>query len=405
MSSTAENTSHAVYAGKIIIQKYDFSVFAVYVFLIGAVSTQLNFVEQTVGYVLFIIGCVTLFSVYIANNETKLSGNYIIFLIILIISVIFSISTILSPSSSSIFRLILFTPILIFNLFFVSATISRGTFYSTLARVSSLVILIGFPALVVGSIGPIQIAGESNPPGSPIAVPVIKSVFTNQNAMAPLGVFGALAALWEYFSVRSRFPLVLFFINSVGVYLSQGRAATLALLTGLVIILIYYYTGRSALIAVTVAGVTITPTVLLIKFGVVPGPELIRDVDFSNRVALWTAAFQALLERPLVGWGVGNVPEAMSSHLTQSLSGAGPHTSYIRMFAATGIVGGLLYLYIYLKSMADRLFSISDNADATEYGMVLGVVVIHTFSGISLFGLALGSVIPTIILGYAQKAN
>lgn len=406
MLSTAGSTSRLVHVGKRTVRKHQHSKFIVFIFLIGILSTQ-STIGETLGYLLGATGYLIMFSFYIANNETKIAGNSPMLLATVILSIIFIIPIVRSPNASSLVRLVVFIPVFILNYFFVPANISREEFYGTLARLTAVATLVGFPALIVGTVGPIQanpVIARPKPLGFPIAVPVLMSIFTNQNTMGALAVFGALAALWEYFSFKKLLPLVLLFINSSGVYFTRGRAAALALLAGLTVVGIYHFTDRPTLIAVTVTGLITAPAAILIKFGLLPGPEFIRNVDFSYRVDIWTAAFRAMLERPLFGWGLGNVPEAMTPYITHSrVMGAGPHNSYIRMFAATGIIGGTLYLYIYLKSMSKRLLTVTDNADATEYGMVLGSIILHTFSGLSLFGLALVSAIPAIILGYAQK--
>lgn len=291
------------------------------------------------------------------------------------------------------------------NLIIIPHNISKFLFYGSLARITAIVTLIGLPATIIGPFGPIQAYPVvSNPPGFPAALYGLMSIFNNPNTMGALAVYGALAALWEYFSTNKLFSFVLFMINSFGVYFSKGRAAALAFFAGLTMVGIYRYTNRRTLATVTATGLITAPAMILVKFGIIPGPGIIRNIDFNNRVHLWTAAFQAMLDRPLLGWGIGNVPEVMNSYITHShLIGFGPHSSYIRMFTATGIVGGLLYLHIYLNSLMRRLKTVTDNAEATEYGLVISVIVIHTFSGISIFGLSLTSVIPAIVLGYARK--
>ncbi|MFB6185305.1 MAG: O-antigen ligase family protein [Halobacteriaceae archaeon] len=378
----------------------------IYIFLAGIFSTQSS-IEQTVGYLLGMAGYAVLALFFYYNKDLKLIGKKSILAATLALSAIFTIPLLQSAGIPTIIRVILFPVIILVNVFVIPATVSQKTFYGALTRITAISTLVGFPALIVGSIGPIQAYPViQNPPGFPVALPGLISIFGNPNTMGAIAVYGSLAALWEYFSTDSRLALALFFVNASGVYFSQGRAAALALLAGLSMIAVYHFTNRRVLAVVTVAGLVAAPILTLVKFGIIPGPAFVRNVDFNNRIQLWTAAFQAMLERPFFGWGVGNVPEAMTPYITRSyLSGAGPHTSYIRMFAASGVIGGFLYLYIYLKSMSVHLLSVGDNADAAEHGMVIGAIVLHTFSGISLFGIALVSVVPAIILGYAQYSD
>ncbi len=307
------------------------------------------------------------------------------------------------PSTASILRLLVFIPISVINLFLIPVVVPKYNYYGVLSRLTAVSTLIGLPAIVLGPFGPIHAYHHSKPPGFPIPLYGLMSIFDNPNAMGAIAVFGALAAMWEYFFDRSILSLLLFIINSSGVYFSQSRAAILALIAGVTVVGIYCIAGQETLHITTYLGLVSAPTIVLIKFGIIPGPELIQSIDFNNRVELWTAAYHAFLDRPLIGWGIGNVPDAMRPYLAPSfLKGMGPHTSYIRMFAATGIIGGVLYLYIHLRSISCIVPNIKDNSDATEYALVIAGMVIHTFSGISIFGLAITSVVPAIILGYAQ---
>jgi len=370
----------------------------VYLFLIGIVSTQ-STIGQTLGYLLGAIGYIILLS-YCIYSCGLVSGDQRIILSILALGIIFSITTIRSPTPSTLTRFVIFIPLLFLNLVLIPICISQEMFYGTLARITAILTLIGLPTLIVGSVGPIQAYPViSKPLGFPVAIPGLKSIFDNPNTMGAIAVYGTLAALWEYITFKKSYSFALLLINSGGVYFSQGRAAALALLAGLTIVAIYYFTNRRTLVIVTVSGFLAAPAMILIKLGVIPGPGLIRNIDLNNRVHLWTATFRTILDRPLLGWGIGNVSEAMEQYIAHG----SPHNSFLRMFSATGIIGGAIYFSIYLKAISKSLVSVAVEADVAEYGLVLGVAILHTFSGISLLGLSLRSVISTIILGFVLR--
>lgn len=380
-------------------------VTATYLFLLTIFSVQMT--TGRTGYIFAIIGYILLFSIVFANGKEKLSGDRTVMVEVVVMSTILVITTIAAVTKAGLLRIILFPPVIIFNLFFVPRAISRRIFYGCLSRLTAVVTLIGLPAIITGSFGPIPSYDVvSAPPGLPVELHALTSFFMNPNLMGAVAVFGTLAAIWESFSSRSTISKVLFAINLSGVYLSQSRAAALALLTGLTIIAIYYLTDQGTVAVMSLLGVLSAASFVLVKFSVIPGPDIIQNIGLNNRVELWTAAGQAFIDRPLTGWGIGNVPEAMTPYITSSyLKTTGPHSSYIRMFAATGLIGGVSYILICMKCALNRLWTITHHADATEYGMVIGAFVLHTFGGNTIFGLAAVSVIPAIVLGYAQSSR
>jgi len=174
--------------------------------------------------------------------------------------------------------------------------------------------------------------------------------------MGVIAVLGTFATLWGLFTNKSILLVFLFFVNLSGVYFSQGRASALALLAGFVLIGTYYVADRTGLIVITISGLVFSPVFLLMTFGLIPGFDLVQNINLNNRIPLWTAAYHAFMDRPLLGWGIGNVPDAMSPYISRPyLEGNDPHSSYIRMFTATGLIGGTVYIYILLNVLWIRL--------------------------------------------------
>jgi O-antigen ligase len=139
----------------------------------------------------------------------------------------------------------------------------------------------------------------------------------------------------------------------------------------------------------------------------------------SGREYLFGAALRALAERPLLGWGVGNVSEAIQRHLgwpqrSGSFAGylfqqgiarewASAHNGFLDYLIMTGIVGGLIYLWLILVSVARLWFASYRNLhrrfllSATAGMLVAAQFTTHTVGGISF-----GSFMFTLLLGMAN---
>lgn len=70
------------------------------------------------------------------------------------------------------------------------------------------------------------------------------------------------------------------------------------------------------------------------------------------RLMIWGIAFEALKERPLLGWGAENFIIPYARHYNPSMFGNEPwfdrvHNMFFEWFVAGGIIGGLLYLSLF----------------------------------------------------------
>lgn len=326
---------------------------------------------------------------------------------IMVLLISLTIGVVISPSVGSVVRLIVFPLAIVFNIFIIPANIPRRIFYKSLSRTTALFVLIGFPAIFTGSFGPVpSYSGQSYILGTSVSLHGLTSFFANPNPFGAIAVFGALAALWDFYSFGNNLSRLIFVINSVGVYFTQSRAAILSLAVATMLFIIYHLTNIRYLAISTILGGISAILALSIKFKLVSGPSIIQNIDLNHRTELWTAAYSAWITKPLFGWGIGNVPDSMIPYIrTSILRGYGPHNSYIRIFAASGIVGGITYLYINLKPLWNRLQTATTSENFIEYSMVISVLVIQVFEGNSIFGISAFSVISAIILGYAQLST
>jgi len=73
-----------------------------------------------------------------------------------------------------------------------------------------------------------------------------------------------------------------------------------------------------------------------------------------ERLEIWDSATTHVLERPLLGWGIGNA-EAIPSALLQSSHGVYPHNQWIELWVETGAIGaalGLAFALLILRRIS-----------------------------------------------------
>ncbi|WP_161803750.1 O-antigen ligase family protein [Halolamina sediminis] len=364
-------------------------------------------VPEVIGYLSAIVGYILLCVFLYTTTNLSLIGDFRVMVGVMILLVSLAISVVMSPSVESVIRIVVFPLAILFNFFILPANIPRRVFFKSLSQTTALFVLIGFPAIFGGSFGPVpSYSGQSYLLGTSVSLHGLTSFFANPNPFGAIAVFGALAALWEYYSYGGNLPKVIFIINSAGVYFTQSRTAILSLVVATILFAIYRVSNRKYLLIATILGGVSAILGLSIKFKLVPGPSIIQNISLTHRSELWTAAYQAWITKPLIGWGIGNVPDSMIPYIrTSILQGYGPHNSYIRIFAASGIAGGLTYIYINIKPLLNRFRTATTCENFIEYSIVVSVLVIQVFEGNSIFGISAFSVLSAVILGYAQSST
>jgi O-antigen ligase len=146
----------------------------------------------------------------------------------------------------------------------------------------------------------------------------------------------------------------------VWIALTHTRIAALASVVGLgVILLLYAWTSGNrrvaigALIAVSIVGAALLPSVLIRSFGFMPTPgkifELVRNplalygaINWQGRQLIWAILWASFMASPLIGLGLGSssavIREAFPSHGVKVA-----HNEYMRLLTDTGVVGLLLF--------------------------------------------------------------
>lgn len=320
---------------------------------------------------------------------------------------VFLLAFVLNPTPRSLLRtgaFIVFSGIV---LFVIPGTFSQEEFFDSFSILATVVggmaLPLAAPAILFGGSEIGVWSGASFLAGTVIDLPALTSVFWNPNYLAAFSALGLIATLGFAREVqRQRFAAFCGIVCLSALLLSQGRAAFLAALGGVVLYIAFRAGGTRLATPLVIVGVVGSAVFFVLIFVSVFGVSVPVSL-LNNRGGLWTAAVAAIGERPVLGWGLINTPQVLLDY--GAPSSAGTHNSYLRMFLMTGIVGGILYLAI-VGVVLYRTLQAADRALPTS-GVILSLLgVIFTlqlFNGSTLFGLSLVSLLSGIIVGYAQQ--
>jgi len=92
---------------------------------------------------------------------------------------------------------------------------------------------------------------------------------------------------------------------------------------------------------------------------------------FLNRQILWTSMIPKIMEKPVLGHGIGTTGEVANSH--------SPHNDYLRMAMDIGVIGGLLYAYFIVSLIIFFFFSRKNagNVQLWRYNFPMTVINVY----------------------------
>jgi O-antigen ligase len=391
---------------------------AIYALLSASYLTVADGISRPLSFVWFavVFAAVTLWiwrdgSLTIAFHPTILAGALLVWFALVV-------GFLGSPSASGFLRLGAFVGISGVLLFVFPNTFTSTGVYRAVAWVGASLVVVSLPTTVVGEFGPLGIWTTGTLFGVQYFIPT--SVFDNPNMLGAIAAMGTIGAAGGLLTAQTtpegrdrRTPTydgvilgALAGICALGVVLSTGRAALLALVAGVGVLLFTRWFGRNVTAAVTIVGGIVFVGALGVAARLLPGPELLQSIELSGREVLWRAVVRAVGERPLFGWGPSADGQALAEFVPSDSRyvGYNPHSSYFRMFFIGGLIGGIGYLILCLSALRTAL------ADATPHGittaaMVVSVFLLLVFNGATLFGLHPVSVVGALTVGFAQLGS
>lgn len=196
--------------------------------------------------------------------------------------------------------------------------------------------------------------------GSTEPYPGWHGYFVHKNAMSPYLVF-ALATLlvWE----KRRVPRVLGFVVIMalmaGSQSGTGISASAFLISFYVWIVLYRRAENrwsgGFLIASAAVGLclTVSAFVAVQQISVASG----KGSSFSGRTFIWDAVFQAILERPLLGYGYGGLFMRPASDATREIwrnigfDAPHPHNGFLDVLVQVGVIGMAVFGALFVSTL------------------------------------------------------
>ena len=368
-----------------------------------------SLVPTMVGYIAVLVVYTLFVGALVATDRFAVVYHWAVVPPVLLIWVVFVLTTALDPTTAGLLRLGAFTVITGINLFVVPATLDQAAFHDVLAVTAGAFVLVGLPTAFIGSY---EVAGLAVSPWHTdfelfsVTLNTPMSVFDNPNLLSSFAAIGAVAAGAK--SVRSHRPLTvgaavgLVGLNAFGVVLAGGRAALLALVVATGLYVVYRFFDSTVMAALVTLGALAVVVGFAMTFGIVPGPRTIMNVDLNGRRALWTAAYEAVLDRPAIGWGPGRDVVVLDNYMDSPANGT--HNSYLRMFLISGVLGGGAYLVLTAIVVIVGFPTVRRE---TLFGFLLLSVflILQLFSGMTIFGLSLLSILGSLFMGYSQLTD
>lgn len=334
---------------------------------------------------------------YVSILQKNVYISHRIFVAIFIIYLLFIYHLLLDPTNVDLVaRVFIFIPVSFICLFILPHLIPSDQFLKVISVIAGVVAFVGIPTAIAGEFVPLLEVHRKEQLFD-IEVYVIQSVLHNPNPLGELLFFGIIASLiWPKGSSIRR---GLISICVLGLVLSQSRAAFLAVGVSIFVYIAGNYIEQNKFqqLLLVCFGSGVVGYLMLLRL--IPGPATIEEIYLSGRLNIWHAAIDAAQAQPLIGHGPGDVPTIVGEFSTSSI-GAGVYNSFLRLFVTTGIIGGLCYLYLFVYAIVHNLKQTQTQQQLILFSIMVGFIVNELFSGNSIFGLSVTSVIAAMILGY-----
>lgn len=395
-------------------ERYIYTAALVTILLIASGLPYTRYVSTMVAYggVVIVYGTIGLVGIVVLNETDVPAAIWAIATVGLIwgIYVAHLFLSVLSGSitEDAFLRIPAFVLLTGINLFYMPILVPRRVFFAVLSRLSAAVILFGIPTLFVDSysLGIIEITRWRSTAPIPLTSAsrnVVTSFFINPNTTTFLAMAGFVSSVGEYLDKRSNVVRWLIGLNGIGLVLANGRASIVGAVVGVGLLLTHHQFGKDVLSKVFLLGSGITVVCTLALLSPIRSLDVVSAIDLTGRRQLWRGGVQAVLNRPLFGYGAGDTGEIMAPYVTGPLSGYSPHNSYLRLFVETGIVGGSAFVYFVWRTLAGTLNSRLKSINVTTFSLGIAIAITMFFQGFSLFGISLLSVVAAITFGYGLR--
>jgi len=368
-----------------------------FVWMLLIIIPETTIINKTLGNGIFAIFTLFFLS-YISYKEKyiKIVNDRFIFLLLIVITGIFFYHTIRSQVQYNyqyFYILYVVVPVLI-TVYIFPNYIRISEFKQFAAISGSALVLIAVPAHLFGEYTilwfEVRLAENVYHPDR------MTSIFEQSgNQFAPLLLVSVIASVDLFYKRANKIWIASFVISFIGLVATNSRTGISGIFLGFVIYIIVIKGPQWTIGATVGAVVTATLATLVFVFNVRPWPSLVEIIGFEARREIWEAAASSMHGNHLFGHGLVGSTEAYGNFLDEPKSA---HNGYVNSYVATGIVGILSYLCLYI-------YSIIKNYSTTLSPFCLSLLFVflywQIFNGAWLMTNEMEGIIMAILIGYA----
>ena len=316
--------------------------------------------------------------IIVANR--RYTGVFFIFLVVVFLR------TALEPTTSDVTRLGALLVFTISNIFILPKVVSFHEFITVSSISAMIVVLVGyFPFLGL----PVEIGFfELTTWRRSIInskIPVVTSIFIKPNHLGFISLLGIFTSAVSWGRRKDNIYSIPLVVNFMGFAMTDYRAGWFGLMAAIGLYIVYSKIGRTAGVFATVGGLTACVLGVMVLLDLIPIP--IPEILSTPRGELWLTNIEFLKQKWIFGYNFSGVP-------------INPHNSYIRMFVAFGVVGGLLYLYLVLETAISSARQVTSNSKLILSILLVSFAIIQIFNQLTFIGISMRSTIIAIAMGY-----
>lgn len=169
-------------------------------------------------------------------------------------------------------------------------------------------------------------------------------------------------------------------VSLIGLASSGSRGAWLASMAGIAVLLVCNRKNLSmkfALTAVVVIAILVASAAAMMQYEPLQRSVTLDDYTVEGRSTAYIAAGLLFLQHPLIGVGLTNYQELMSSVVNWDLSASAAHNTYLQILSENGLLGFVLFFGPVLYVLVRNLKAAKQSTSALIVAVALTVFLVH----------------------------
>jgi len=247
------------------------------------------------------------------------------------------------------------------------------------------------------------------------------STLGNSSFLGAYLLFNAFFAVYLFFSSKEIWQKAVLALSSIlallAIYFSHSRAASWALIGGLILIAALFFSFRAAQkkvrlasrLALVVGCLVVLAAVVMLFIPGNPVSDKFTAIATKSRMVNWAIAWKGFSERPFFGWGLENYylvfPKYFNPCLFTPECGGEiwfdrTHNIVLDTLVANGLVGFLAYLGL-LGALIWELYK-SRKKDFWAFAVIVSLAAAYFIQNLSVFDMPVSLLLFMIILAFGS---